>query len=411
MRFFKICFPLIAIFFISCQKPFWDPNEDFDDTPPLENVLPHIFINVDGRNEILTKENYLNADIKIEGKGIYEDFSGRTGIRGRGNSTWQMPKKPYKLKLDSKASLFGLAPYKTWILLAEYLDGSLLYNSIPYKAGEMLGIPYTNTIIPVEVTINGYYQGAYAFTEHKQVAPGRIDLGEDGLLLELDAYYDEDWQFKSDKYNLPVMVKYPKRNHMTSSMFEDIKDEFEAFEKLIYEESFPNNEYLDYFDDISFINYLIVYQLTANREINHPKSVYINKLAGGKYRMGIIWDFDWGFGYDGDNSKHYDIETAYYPLFWENSSYPGTKFFTRIMEDEYMQALFQQRWHWFKTNKYPALREHVKQYKKIIENSYDKDQALWGNRSSTGDLNEDLEKILNWLDARVAFIDSYTSSL
>ncbi len=34
-------------------------------------------------------------------------------IRGRGNSTWNAPKKPYKIKLGKKADLFGMGSDKT----------------------------------------------------------------------------------------------------------------------------------------------------------------------------------------------------------------------------------------------------------------------------------------------------------
>src|SRR5699024_10827121 len=135
-------------------------------------------------------------------------------------------------------------------------------------------------VIPVQVTLNDEYRGVYAFMEHKEGGEERIDIGDDGLLLELDAYFDEEWQFHSDKYDLPVMLQYPKDKDMTQSAFADIKSDFEEFEELVYDSSFPDNNYLDYFDDESFVNYMIVYTLTANQEINHPKSTYINKPAG-----------------------------------------------------------------------------------------------------------------------------------
>lgn len=256
----------------------------------------NIYVEIEGHQEVVEKKEELSAYIQIDGKGKFDDYEGETIIRRRGNSSWAMVKKPYRLKLNSKASLMGLPEYKNWVLLNEYLDGTMLYNSIPFKVGHLLEIPYTNTMIPVELTINGEYWGVYAFTEHKEVGEGRIDIGGDGVLLELDSYYDEDWKFKSDNYSLPVMAQYPKSKNVTNGQFDVIRQDFNTFEQLVYDSSFPNNNYGDYFDDLSFVNYMIVYELTLNMEINHPKSTYMNKLAGGKYRMGIIWDFDWGYG-------------------------------------------------------------------------------------------------------------------
>lgn len=407
-RFLVLLLFLPLCLIVSCEK---EDNPINPDKEEIEPLLPSLFIDTEDHMEITTKDNYVPATIKIEGKNQFEDYQGTLGIRGRGNTTWGMPKKPYKLKLDSKASLMGMAPYKTWILLAEYLDGSMLYNSIPFKAAEMLDMPYTNHIIPVELTLNGKYQGFYVFTEHKEVGENRIDIGEDGWLLELDAHFDEPLQFKSQKYDLPVMIKFPKYKNMSESESQDklqeIKNDFEGFEAMVYDENFPDNDYLEYFDALSFVNYMIVYQLTSNQEINHPKSTYIHKKANDKYRMGIIWDFDWGFGFSPDKG-HYMIETANAPLFWPDES-PGTRFFSKFMEDPYIQELFSERWDWFKTHKYQELKSHVRQYSTLVRQAYKKDHEIWGNRNSTGDPEQDLERVLSWLDARVDYIDSYVA--
>lgn len=374
-------------------------------TPEITSI-PHIYIHIDNNEEVIEKSNYLSADIEIDGGNKYDDFSGRTEIRGRGNTTWGYPKKPYRIKLDSKASLFGLTPYKSWILLAEYLDGSMLYNSIPFETAKKLEIPYTNNVIPVELTINDQYRGFYVFMEHKQVGLGRINVGDDGLLLELDTYFDEDWQFKSDNFDLPIMIAHPE--DMNQSRLTEIKEDFETFESLVASPSFPNNNYLDYFDDLSFVNYLIVYKLTQNREISHPKSVYINKLAGGKYRMGIIWDFDWGYGY-AFNQQHYDMNYVNRSIFAEGN-YIGTEFFGKFMTDPHIQNLFKERWNWFKTNHFEQLKKHVKEYADLVEQAMEKDHEVWGSRNSSGNIDTDLQNALNWLDARAAYIDSYVNT-
>ena len=401
-RYSKYLFLLISVFFFACHS---DPKP-IDPVDPVETlVIPHIYVDVDGNQEIDSKENYFPATVTIDGKEIYDDFEGRTGIRGRGNTTWTYPKKPYRMKLDEKSSLFGLPSYKNWILLAEYLDGSMLYNSVPFEMGRMLEIPYSNHIIPVELTVNGEYQGVYVFSEHKEVGAGRIDIGEDGLLLELDSYFDEDWQFKSAFFDLPVMVKFPK--DMNSGKLEEIKSDFEILEALVADSSFPNNNYLDYFDDLSYVNYMLVYQLTLNREINHPKSTYINKKANGKYNMGILWDFDWGFGF-GVSGQHYDLSTAETPLFG-NDPLPGAVFFNKFMEDPHIQELFKARWEWFKTNKFDELKDHVTAYSEVIKLGYQRDHEVWGPRNATGNPDVDLQNMLLWLDARAAYIDLYIS--
>jgi hypothetical protein len=124
-----------------------------------ERTVPHIFMITDGNVPVVSKDDYVHASITIDGKGMYNDYTGTTNIKGRGNSTWWMPKKPYRLKLDTKAALLGLSAEKDWVLLANYLDETHMLNAVAMKTGKQFGIPYTNSIVPVEVTLNGVYQG------------------------------------------------------------------------------------------------------------------------------------------------------------------------------------------------------------------------------------------------------------
>ena len=64
----------------------------------------------------IIKEDYADCTVQIDAgmtNGRYESTEALTGkIRGRGHSTWEWPKKPYKIKLDDKASLLGMSEAK-----------------------------------------------------------------------------------------------------------------------------------------------------------------------------------------------------------------------------------------------------------------------------------------------------------
>ena len=91
--------------------------------------LPVVYIDTEGGQAITSKEKYIDATIKIQGNAEYSSskvlYEGATEIRGRGNSTWSQPKKPYRLKLDKKADVFGMGKSKHWVLLANSPDDSL----------------------------------------------------------------------------------------------------------------------------------------------------------------------------------------------------------------------------------------------------------------------------------------------
>ena len=98
--------------------------------------LPVIYINTENNEPVVSKNDYLDADMYVQGNDKYNVqnstlYNGKTEIKGRGNSTWiHFPKKPYRLKLDKKTDLFGLGKNKHWNLLANYIDDSLMRNFI-----------------------------------------------------------------------------------------------------------------------------------------------------------------------------------------------------------------------------------------------------------------------------------------
>lgn len=120
-------------------------EEEMDRLEKLERMqnLPVIRIKTDGNAQILDKKNYVKGSITIsDPEGLYgdtEDFTARMGIRGRGNSTWEWPKKPWKVKLDKKASLLGMPADKEWALLANYSDRTLMRNIVALKISEICG--------------------------------------------------------------------------------------------------------------------------------------------------------------------------------------------------------------------------------------------------------------------------------
>ena len=366
-------------------------------------TIPHIYIITEGNAAVTSKDNYVQADISIDGRNTYSDYTGTTRIKGRGNSTWGYPKKPYRLKLDSKASLLGLSAEKDWVLLANYLDGTNMLNAVAMKAGKLLDIPYTNNIIPVELTLNGVYQGLYMFTEQVEAEKNRVNVGDDGVLIELDTNFDEPWQFKSASYNLPVMLKYPDLTG--EDELAPIRSQFEQMEALIAAPDFPDNNYLDYIDGASVAGYLIAYMLTDNEEINHPKSTYIHKTGTGKYTMGPIWDFDWAFSYEGLNHHFSSYDR---PLFWSSSS-GGTLFFTRLLSDPQIKEMIRQRWTGFRDHKLTGLLDFVDEYSGSIEGARYYDYQLW--KRGGADFANETVNLKTWLQNRVSYLDTYIESL
>jgi len=368
-----------------------------------DDALAHIYFDTDGSVPITSKDEYLYGNLRVEGQSRYDDLiilNSVSRIKGRGNSTWGWPKKPYKIKLDSKESILGLLPEKDWVLLANYQDGPHLLNAVAFTIGRMLEMPFTNTIIPVELTINGEYLGVYGLTEQIEIKKNRVNVGDDGLLFELDQYFDKKWQFRSADYNLPVMVKDSEID--TQEELDLIKSDFEAFETLVASDDFPNNNYLDYIDGESIAKYFIVYMLTSNEEINHPKSTYMHKTATGKYVMGPIWDFDWAYGFEGTGS-HFNNPNK--PLFWTGAK-SGTQFFSKLMlSDPKIKLLVKGYWLDFTSNHLDDLMDYIDAHDFIIEGAKARNFKMWNNGLVTDEL-----VMKRWILDRVSYMNTFIAN-
>lgn len=372
--------------------------------------LPEITINTVNAEPIVSKDEYLRAYVQINGKGFYDNFADSTRVRGRGNSTWGMPKKPYRLKLDNDGTPFGLAPEKDWVLLANYIDPTHLLNPVALTIGQMFGLPFTNHAVPVALTINGKFQGVYTFTEQVERSKTRVNIDKKkGALLELDRYFDEDYQFKSGHYDLPVMVKDPdilddfKTEEERIAVFDKIKSDFAALENALVDPNFPNNNYKDLIDIESVVKFMLVFDITNNMELNHPKSTYMHKDDGKKYFMGPIWDFDWAYGYE-ESGKHFGTYSS--PLLKPMGT--GYNFFSRFFEDPEIKAMYKATWNEFKQNDFQKLIEYIDINAENIKTYQILDRAVWGN--GTSDYPRKIEEFKTWMNNRAGFIDAKVAS-
>ncbi len=142
--------------------------------------LPVIYVETENNQPIVSKEKYINGSFRIQGNAEYNSanttlYDGAIEIKGRGNSTWQSPKKPYKIKLDKKTDIFGFGKNKHWVLLANYTDESHMRNMLAYNLSGAMGMPYMQNV-HVDLILNGEYQGTYQFCEQIRIADGRVNI-------------------------------------------------------------------------------------------------------------------------------------------------------------------------------------------------------------------------------------------
>ncbi len=143
--------------------------------------LPVVYINTEDNKAITSKDVYTNAYMKTQSNLDLFDkkdflYQGSVEISGRGNSTWNRPKKPYKIKLETKSDLFGMGLSKHWVLLANDIDHTQLRNSLVEDFASSIGMKYSTESAPVVLIINGIYEGVYTLSEQVRIEEERVNI-------------------------------------------------------------------------------------------------------------------------------------------------------------------------------------------------------------------------------------------
>jgi hypothetical protein len=389
----------------------------------LATGLPIVYINTPNSVAITSKDDW-TSDVEMKildySNGKYTvDYEGTMSMKGRGNSTWTFPKKPYSLKLDSKSKILGMKKHKRWCLLANWCDRTLMRNAVSYEiARRTTGMAWTPSGKYVEVVLNGKHIGNYWLCEQIKVDGNRVDITEldtkategdaitGGYIFELDSYFDETYKFKSSIYNLPWQFKDP--DEVNDAQFAYVQDYVTKMETTLSDETqFTNREFVKYMDLNSFVDWWFVYELSMNAEPNHPKSSYMNKdvdSKDGRIKAGPVWDFDWGTYRPSTTSSYTIINSLYYK---------------RLFKDAEFKQLVKSRWNEQKAQFQSIADSYIDGLRESLRASDKINNAMWPIETSSvvtylvnGDekmswdeavdrLKNAYQTKLNWLDTQI----------
>ena len=282
--------------------------------------LPTVVINTKGAQEVTSKEEELSSVVYIvseEGKKLLA--TEKTGVRGRGNASWNFPKKPYRLKFDEKQQLLDApAKAKKWTLINNYGDKTLMRNILAFELSRRFGLAYTPYCHPVDVVLNGEYRGCYQLCDQIEVNKNRVNITEmepedvtlpelsGGYLIEVDAYASTEASHFYSTLGTPVTIKSPDDEDIVNAQTRYITDYFNRMENAVFASNFadPETGYRRYLDLDSFLKHFMVGEMSGNTDTYW--SVYMTKdRESEKFFTGPVWDFDIAFDND---QRTYPIE-------------------------------------------------------------------------------------------------------
>ena len=369
-----------------------------EDKPTYSGTLPVLFINTEGGQAIVSKENYINATCYLDALGLesYESLGSSAlpitlQIRGRGNWTWtSFDKKPYRIKFSEKVSVLGLAKNKHFVLLAHADDGvGFLRNTIGFELSKLMKMAWTPEQRPIEVVLNGEYIGLYFLTENIRVDKKRVNITEQkdeetdselitgGWIVEIDNYQDPN-QISVDvfgtnltslriTYHSPEILSYIQRDYLVSQ-FNTIKNEIytadkssTAWEKLI--------------DIESLTRYYVLSESIDHIEAFQGSCYLYKDLNEKQWKFGPVWDFGHAF-----NSFHSKQKYIYdYPA-WDHC------IIEEIVKFPHFQDYVKKVWREFCIDIYPKINQFIDDFVREIEVAAKHNAARWPQYGNADEL-------------------------
>lgn len=279
--------------------------------------LPHVYINTFTGRSITSKENYVYARLWYVDEDDQVTYYDSLQIRGRGNSTWSLAKKPYRLKFHEKVKWLGkgTANTKNWVLLANHADHSFIRNAITSLLGKKAGLKFNPNAKFVDLTLNDQYVGNYQISDKIDVRAHRVKIVEQdypltetsditgGYLMEIDGFKDFTYGttgFYTWNHNVPVRIHYPDEDEIDYSQYSYINNYMQNFEDVLYSENFrdPTLGYRPLVDSTSLAAWYLSTEISGN--VDGLFSTYCYKEQGDDHLYwGPLWDYD--IAYNNDN--------------------------------------------------------------------------------------------------------------
>ncbi len=283
------------------------------------------------------------------------NFSGRAGMRVRGQSSTMFPKKQYTLELwdeeddDYDASLLGFPEESDWILHAPFSDKTLMRNVLAYSWFREIG-HYAVKTQYVELFHNRDdgeplsledYAGVYVLMEKIKRDPKRVAIAKleetvselpevsGGYLFKKDKGTQDDVNFSTPDGH---RFGFVEPDEPTEAQFNYLSDHLAEFENALYGRDFrdPEKGYAAFIDVASFIDVHLHVEICRNID-GIRLSTYYHKDREGKIHMGPVWDYNLSLGNttmrDGQfpegwyHETIYDREYTYFGRLFENPNF------------------------------------------------------------------------------------------
>ena len=379
------------------------PEPEPDPEPVIEGQMHVIKLRVAGGVDVASRDDYVSASVN--------GYAAR--VRGRGNSSWwNTPKKSYRISMDEKLSLLDRPADRSWCLIANYFDRSMLRNALTFHMGSEWGrFDYTTPSDFVQLYLNGSFHGVYQLLDHLEIARHRVP-GD--VLLEIDSRAEaDDVSFSATRIWQPIVIKDPEGVVTGDETYCAIRDFVLNAESVMYSDSWLDEQsgWRSVIDEDSLVDWYLLNEISKNNDACFYTSCYFNFSWDGKLKLGPLWDYDGAYGnttYNGNDS---------YKGLWIATT---VEWYKRLLTDPYFKSLVKERFEfWYSLQ--DELCAWLDAYAEWLEPYVMQDDEVWHSLSSpdiwnaveTFDNYKDyVTSLENWIRNRFDWLkDNFISGL
>lgn len=372
-------------------------------------TLPVIHIDTQGHKPITSKTVYIpgtyfvvdnnNPEMNLGS----EDSPLPLEIRGRGHSSWKGVKKPYKLKLGEKASLLGMNKHKHWALLRFYEP-----TVAGLQLGNIMGMDWTASTRPVEVILNGDYQGLYLLTETNRIGKQRLNIYEQpnwnedvntipyGWLVEIDNYIETNQIKIAENNKWTLQVTYHSPDSLSLAQRSWLIEDFKAMNAAIYDADKTNSTWEQKIDVDAMARFFIIQEVLDNSDGFHG-SFYLHKDRGDDARWvaGPLWDL----------SCNQRAKTDYTFLMKTTYTFVPHWIGELIQDEDFCRAV-RREWSKFYPQQVQPWMDYIDEHLLPCSTAYEQEKTLW-NFTDQSTLSQRVEKLKSSLLANIEWFNSH----
>lgn len=338
-------------------------------------------------------------------------------IRGRGNTTWTLDKKPYRIKFRQKAKLLGTdyANAKDWVLLANAGDKLLLRNGLTSYIGQLMSMPFVPSCQFTDLYLNGNYRGTYQITDQIEIHKKRIEIIEQdttvtnpstditgGYFLEPEGLTASDGFYFDTDNGCHIRIHSPSPDVINSKQISYIKNFINKFESVLYGSQFSSKYfgYQQYVDTTSLVSWYLANEISANPDGFWCSYIY-KERDNNHIFFGPLWDFDICYN---NCSRQGDVTNKLAINFGYGSNMTIKGWFTRMWDDPWFKSAVSNHFNGLRAHGLDSLMCHyVDSVSDLIEASRIQNYKIWSINTKT----YDEQYIFNTYDEYVANIKSF----